>query len=89
MRIPEQIIKKHFDWCGWREHIHGQPLVVDFSYMSNIKNIKHRKSMIKTEAAHAVIVSFFLKIYICFSCQKNEYKGPSVVYLVKKLIISV
>ena len=58
MRIPEQIIKKHFDWCGWREHIHGQPLVVDFSYMSNIKNIKHRKSMIKTEAAHAVMVSF-------------------------------
>jgi len=55
MRIPEQIIKKHFDWCGWREHIHGQPLVVDFSYMSNIKNIKHRKSMIKTEAAHAVM----------------------------------
>ena len=74
MRIPEQIIKKHFDWCGWREHIHGQPLVVDFSYMSNIKNIKHRKSMIKTEAAHAVMVSFFLKCIYAFLAKKTNIK---------------
>jgi len=55
MRLPDQHMKRHFDWCGWREHIYGQPLVIDFSYLSNIKSLKHRKSMMKMEAAQAAL----------------------------------
>jgi len=55
MRLPDQHMKRHYDWCGWREHIYGQPLVIDFSYLSNIKSLKHRKSMMKMEAAQAMM----------------------------------
>ena len=57
LRLNENTIKKHHAWNVWREHIIGQPLVVDFSYLSKLRNNKAFKSMIMNEAAYAVKVN--------------------------------
>ena len=54
IRLNDNTIKKQEAWNVWREHIIGQPLVVDFSYLSKLKNNKAFKSMIMNEAAYAV-----------------------------------
>ena len=54
LRLNEAKVKQHFDWQVWREFIHGQPLVVDFSYLSKITHIRARKSIIRNEAAIAL-----------------------------------
>merc|ERR1712110_1012591 len=40
LRLNENTIKKREAWNVWREHIIGQPLVVDFSYLSKLRNNK-------------------------------------------------
>ena len=56
LRLNENTVKKRDAWNVWREHIIGQPLVVDFSYLSKLRNNKAFKSMIRNEAAYAVKV---------------------------------
>ena len=59
LRMNENTIKKRDAWNVWREHIIGQPLVVDLSYLSKLRNNKAFKSMIMNEAAYAVKVQTF------------------------------
>ena len=54
LRLNDSTVDKHHNWSAWRQFILGQPLVVDFSYLSNLKSYKHIKSMIRQEAAHSV-----------------------------------
>ena len=56
LRLNDATIKRHDAWNAWREHAIGQPLVIDFSYLSSLKNNKAFKSMIMNEAAYAVKV---------------------------------
>ena len=56
LRLNDLTIKKQEAWNVWREHIIGQPLVIDFSYLSKLRNNKAFKSMIMNEAAYAVKV---------------------------------
>ena len=54
LRLNDNTVDKYHNWSAWRQFILGQPLVVDFSYLSQIKSHKHIKSMVRQEAAHAV-----------------------------------
>lgn len=72
LRLNENTIKKRDAWNVWREHIIGQPLVVDFSYLSKLRNNKAFKSMIMREAAYAVKVKKF----------KNKYKELQITFSV-------
>ena len=76
LRLNENTIKKREAWNVWREHIIGQPLVVDFSYLSKLRNNKAFKSMIMNEAAYAVKVNSeytkFLEVsVILYSAQQG------------------
>ena len=54
LRINQKSMKRHHDWMAWREHVLGQPLVIDFSYLKHITSQKTIKSILIREAAHAL-----------------------------------
>ena len=54
IRLSESTIKKHMDWQAMREYQIGNPLVVDFSYLSKLKSQQHVKKMIHNEATYAI-----------------------------------
>ena len=48
--LSETNMKKELDWRVWREFaLNSTPLVVDFSYLNNIKNFSKTKSLIDRE----------------------------------------
>ena len=50
LRLSETNMKKELDWRVWREFaLNSTPLVVDFSYLNNIKNFSKTKSLIDRE----------------------------------------
>ena len=50
LRLSDQTLKKELDWRVWREFSLGSsPLIVDFSYVSNIQNNMRVKSLVQTE----------------------------------------
>ena len=55
LRLNEMAIRNHANWNAIREYQLGNPLVVDFSYMSKLKNKKFLKKLIFNETALAVL----------------------------------
>ena len=50
LRLSDSNMKRELDWKVWREFaLNSTPLVVDFSYLNNIKNFSKTKSLIQRE----------------------------------------
>ena len=50
LRLSETNMKRERDWRVWREYaLNSTPLVVDLSYLENIKNYSKTKSLIQSE----------------------------------------
>jgi len=54
LRINDDHMKRFYNWQGVREFSIGTPLVVDFSYLKNIKSNKNVKGVIDREANLAI-----------------------------------
>jgi len=54
MRLSEKTVRTQLNWNSIREFQFGSPLVIDFSYLSQIKSKKHIKTLIHNEATLAV-----------------------------------
>ena len=55
IRMSETMMKAELDWRVWREFaINSTPLVVDFSYLSQINNLAKKRSLIQSEGRLAL-----------------------------------
>ena len=85
IRLSETNMKKELDWRVWREFaLNSTPLVVDFSYLKNIKDSSKTKSLINREGIFFLnggIDNNFHIISVGFAVKLNkEAKTPFPLY---------